>query len=938
MNQLTKFLVDGILNEGEQKTLAAYGGGFKPPTSGHFEVVKQALKDNPEIDEFIIYVGSGTRNGISQAESILIWEIYQTYLPMKVKIEPSKAPIGDVLRLGKNNPQDKVYFVIGAREGNEGDLEDIKNRTRAIGGKHPNMEVKVITTKNEGMSGTNARKAAKVSFEDFAKFLPTELSDDEKETVYNIVKPVVKESLNENASYSQDIDIKQRIMQLTQHMLDKGMNIEPLPSVELLDGDSVNAREFLGKTAYYDPNSATIVLYTEGRHPKDIVRSFSHEMIHHIQNLEGRLGNIITTNTQEDDDLNDIEAEANLKGTMTFRNWTDSLNEGKKPYKHKYGFDDKLGKDPFGISAYARELALGLEEEIDEGRKKKKDPKKGTGKKPKDSSRRLYTDEDPKDTIGIKFRTKEDIVDTLNKKSFKAKSHARQSQIINLIHQRVRAAYNNAKDPDTKSRLKRGLDYITKKKEASKKKTQRLKNQKNENVAPDHDGKAAPYGSGYKPVNENKTTHKVIAKGIVFEPKDIIINVGDTVEWENKEGYHNVNGKTSHPRNKNNPESFGNKVGSGWTYKFTFTKPGLYKYHCDPHLSADMVGTIQVKENVKEGDTYEKMAAKGKKAGSLKQGTVRKRLGIKKGDKIPLSLINKEIARLKKMDKDPDKKGAQLGDKNQKYYKALQLSKTLKTTTNVNEDAGMIKCSNCGWEWELSNGGDDPYLCHKCGHDNKPNLMEGRYDTITNKLSKIIFEAFKDMHDRGEDEGEISLTIGPNDEDIISNEFEFDLEATVEFGDDDQYGVDGGANVGFDDYGDEVTPLISVRFKIPKNPKWNIISFDIKDVVRHELEHLTQEGENLKSGKFMKDDQILRNLIDMKLLSKAEYFKLEKEVDAMLQGMYFKAKKSKTPFEKVLNDYLDIFVDQKSISKEEKDDVLNIWRSRRKSLSLPPFE
>jgi hypothetical protein len=88
-----------------------------------------------------------------------------------------------------------------------------------------------------------------------------------------------------------------------------------------------------------------------------------------------------------------------------------------------------------------------------------------------------------------------------------------------------------------------------------------------------------------------------------------------------------------------------------------------------------------------EGDTYEKMAAKGKKAGSLKQGTVRKRLGIKKGKKIPLSLIKKELARLKKMDKDDKKKGVQLGDKNQKYYKALQLSKTLKTTTNVNENS-----------------------------------------------------------------------------------------------------------------------------------------------------------------------------------------------------------------------------------------------------------
>ena len=90
---------------------------------------------------------------------------------------------------------------------------------------------------------------------------------------------------------------------------------------------------------------------------------------------------------------------------------------------------------------------------------------------------------------------------------------------------------------------------------------------------------------------------------------------------------------------------------------------------------------------VQEGDTYEKMAAKGKKAGSLKQGTVRKRLGIKKGEKIPLSKINKELARLKKMDKDEDKKGVQLGDKNQKYYKALQLSKTLKTTTNVDENS-----------------------------------------------------------------------------------------------------------------------------------------------------------------------------------------------------------------------------------------------------------
>jgi hypothetical protein len=110
------------------------------------------------------------------------------------------------------------------------------------------------------------------------------------------------------------------------------------------------------------------------------------------------------------------------------------------------------------------------------------DPKKGTGKKPEGSSRRLYTDENPKDTVGIKFKTKEDIVDTLNKTSFKSKPHARQSQVINLIHQRVRAAYGKAKDPEVKARLKRGLDYIESRKEMSKKKTERLRKQKtNEN-------------------------------------------------------------------------------------------------------------------------------------------------------------------------------------------------------------------------------------------------------------------------------------------------------------------------------------------------------------------------------------------------------------------------------------------------------------------------
>jgi len=128
------------------------------------------------------------------------------------------------------------------------------------------------------------------------------------------------------------------------------------------------------------------------------------------------------------------------------------------------------------------------------------DPKVGTGKKPKGSDRRLYTDENPKDTVSIKFKSAQDIKDTLSKTSFQSKPHARKSQIINLIHQRVRAAYGKAKDPEVKKRLKRALDYIEARKEASKRKTKTL----NKETADPQSGKAAPYGSGYAPVQQNE--------------------------------------------------------------------------------------------------------------------------------------------------------------------------------------------------------------------------------------------------------------------------------------------------------------------------------------------------------------------------------------------------------------------------------------------------
>ena len=102
---------------------------------------------------------------------------------------------------------------------------------------------------------------------------------------------------------------------------------------------------------------------------------------------------------------------------------------------------------------------------------KKADPKKGTGKKPKGSARRLYTDENPKDTVPVKYKTAKDVRETLASSAFKRKSHKRQSQIINLIEQRAEVAAKRAKDSEKKKNLKEAHEEADDAKEQSKRKT-----------------------------------------------------------------------------------------------------------------------------------------------------------------------------------------------------------------------------------------------------------------------------------------------------------------------------------------------------------------------------------------------------------------------------------------------------------------------------------
>lgn len=191
MNSLVKSLILPFLTEvdslGEGKTVGLFGGGFQPPTKGHLKVVKKAI-ENYKPNEFIIFVGTGGgRSNITQDQSLAIWNIYKKYLPDNVKIEASPNPVSSIYRYAKEHPFEDVKWFLGSRQGSNQDFEDFEKRSKATNTRD-NLEAINIVTTND-ISGTKARQVLNDK-EALYNYLPDELTDEEREEVFNILTPV----------------------------------------------------------------------------------------------------------------------------------------------------------------------------------------------------------------------------------------------------------------------------------------------------------------------------------------------------------------------------------------------------------------------------------------------------------------------------------------------------------------------------------------------------------------------------------------------------------------------------------------------------------------------------------------------------------------------------------------------------------------------------
>ena len=125
-------------------------------------------------------------------------------------------------------------------------------------------------------------------------------------------------------------DILQPVVRKFLPYAKKRMGFDDAPSIYLRT-DPKNSESIFGKTAHYDPNERSIVLYIHKRHPKDVLRSLSHELVHHAQNCRGEFDRESMVGeqgyAQKDPHLRKMEEEAYRVGNLVFRDFEDMMKE-----------------------------------------------------------------------------------------------------------------------------------------------------------------------------------------------------------------------------------------------------------------------------------------------------------------------------------------------------------------------------------------------------------------------------------------------------------------------------------------------------------------------------------------------------------------------------------------------------------------------------------
>jgi len=131
---------------------------------------------------------------------------------------------------------------------------------------------------------------------------------------------------NSNVDITDLTDIITQFMPFSQERLEFDQ-----PVSLIFQSDDDNANKLLGKTAFYSPEELSVTVFVDGRHPKDILRSLSHELVHHAQNCRGDFDSADDCGpgyAQQNPHLRNMEIEAYKQGNLIFRDFEDLIKAG----------------------------------------------------------------------------------------------------------------------------------------------------------------------------------------------------------------------------------------------------------------------------------------------------------------------------------------------------------------------------------------------------------------------------------------------------------------------------------------------------------------------------------------------------------------------------------------------------------------------------------
>ena len=295
-------------------------GRYNPPTKGHAELIlytaNLAKRTGADHRIYTSQSHDPSKNPLSPRQKMAF--LRQIFPGVNFVDDPTARTAFAICKKLADEGYEDVTFIVGAdrvAEFTASLTKYVKPKTAKdfnpkIHYPFKKFKVESSGSRKKGISGTDLRNAVRKG--DFATFAKASAARDKElaKKIYLATKAQLKEHMIMEEMKHEEFD--KHLKSFIDYTCDK-LDIKEKPVIRYKkDGKDGSQPSFGG----YSPGSKELIVVSKNRHPMDIFRTVAHELVHHKQNEDGRLGKDIE---KEGSTGSDIENEANSEAGKIMR-------------------------------------------------------------------------------------------------------------------------------------------------------------------------------------------------------------------------------------------------------------------------------------------------------------------------------------------------------------------------------------------------------------------------------------------------------------------------------------------------------------------------------------------------------------------------------------------------------------------------------------------